>query len=1120
VNTRPLLIPLLVCAAIALTATPALAHAVLVASSPEANAALDQAPAYVQLTFSEAVEPTLSGAQVFNAGGARVDSGDARVDAGDPTRLTLTLRPISDGVYTVSWKVASAVDAHVTEGAFPFAVGQGAPAAVPTESTTPAARPSTGEILSRWLTYLAAAVLIGGNVFVLAVWRPAFAEGRAYQEPLEEDPAGAASFRRTAGQGAPANIDGAWSRLAGLGLIGMFTGMLLGLWSQAALVGGGLATASDPALGRVLLSTRYGALWSARVALALAIGAMTYRRNSGRLRLLALLPAAGLLLTLSLGSHSATDARPALPVLNDFAHLAAASIWVGGLTHFVAGMAAVRRLPAPARTHLTAALIPRFSRVALLSVAWLALSGLIAGVLRVGAWSDLIATGYGGALLAKVILAAVMIGFGAVNLLVVTPAMRRGGRQPGGAPGLVAFFSTMIRGEVALGILAFAAAGILTSLPPTRTPSAPAALTLSGRAEDLKVVLEVSPGRVGWNTFLVSLTSEGEPATAVNAVDLDFTPTNAGVSTSRARLAPVGDGRYRAEGAYLSLVDRWTMRVAVRRDRMFDAIVNLTLDLNPAEQGFAWPRLTGAFLMLAAVPAWGLLQARRGRLWSTALRALPSLAFLALGGAALARPLPQRLPANPVAPTAASIESGRSLYQEHCVPCHGSGGRGDGPIGLTLNPRPVDLTVHTIPGVHPDGQLYDWITNGFPGSVMPAWRDGLPDVLRWDLVNYLRTLAPGAVTPVAAEPTNPLATPLAPVPTLSPSTPIPATDLPQPSPAPIYVFEAPFPWSNLSVSGRLLFLTYDTEVVPNLLPVPFIAQLDLGSGVVTAVWRPPQDTWLSGMELSPDGTKLAIAYTPPPPPGPRFSGYPGLYILPGECLNLQCPEAEPEPLVEGTETDSYFGPVWALDGSSLYFTHVDSPLDGGVPTYSIERVAAGRGAAELVLSHATWPRPSPDGTSLAYVAFDLLEYKNDLYYASPDGSKSRPAMPAGIFLSVDAPLFSPDGEFIYFSAAGLGPETSGAELGKDDRTWLDRLMGVQVAHANGMPSEWWRLPLSGGDPERLTVIGASGLSGAFSPDGGYLGFVSYGGMGMLGLEEGRLTWIFPATTFGNLIWLP
>ena len=71
----------------------------------------------------------------------------------------------------------------------------------------------------------------------------------------------------------------------------------------------------------------------------------------------------------------------------------------------------------------------------------------------------------------------------------------------------------------------------------------------------------------------------------------------------------------------------------------------------------------------------------------------------------------------------------------------GVSGAGDGPVGLTLNPPPADLTVHTAPGIHPDARLYDWITNGFRGSVMPAFREQLSDEERWHLVNYIRTLA-------------------------------------------------------------------------------------------------------------------------------------------------------------------------------------------------------------------------------------------------------------------------------------------------------------------------------------------------------------------------------------------
>ena len=46
------------------------------------------------------------------------------------------------------------------------------------------------------------------------------------------------------------------------------------------------------------------------------------------------------------------------------------------------------------------------------------------------------------------------------------------------------------------------------------------------------------------------------------------------------------------------------------------------------------------------------------------------------------------------------------------------------------------------PGVHTDGQLFEWITNGYPGSAMPAFRDLLTDEQRWHLVNFIRTLSP------------------------------------------------------------------------------------------------------------------------------------------------------------------------------------------------------------------------------------------------------------------------------------------------------------------------------------------------------------------------------------------
>jgi hypothetical protein len=56
--------------------------------------------------------------------------------------------------------------------------------------------------------------------------------------------------------------------------------------------------------------------------------------------------------------------------------------------------------------------------------------------------------------------------------------------------------------------------------------------------------------------------------------------------------------------------------------------------------------------------------------------------------------------------------------------------------------RPADLSQHAVPGVHTDLQLFEWIGDGFPGSRMPAFKSSLSEKDRWNLVNFIRTLAP------------------------------------------------------------------------------------------------------------------------------------------------------------------------------------------------------------------------------------------------------------------------------------------------------------------------------------------------------------------------------------------
>lgn len=95
--------------------------------------------------------------------------------------------------------------------------------------------------------------------------------------------------------------------------------------------------------------------------------------------------------------------------------------------------------------------------------------------------------------------------------------------------------------------------------------------------------------------------------------------------------------------------------------------------------------------------------------------------------------------ANPVPATAESIARGSSLYQANCSVCHGADARGRGPMAQTLNPPPSDLTIH-IPQ-HPDVDLFDFVSNGIPGTAMPAFKDRLSEEERWDVLNYLKSAA-------------------------------------------------------------------------------------------------------------------------------------------------------------------------------------------------------------------------------------------------------------------------------------------------------------------------------------------------------------------------------------------
>lgn len=91
---------------------------------------------------------------------------------------------------------------------------------------------------------------------------------------------------------------------------------------------------------------------------------------------------------------------------------------------------------------------------------------------------------------------------------------------------------------------------------------------------------------------------------------------------------------------------------------------------------------------------------------------------------------------NPVAATPASVTRGAQHYAVFCAPCHGSSGKGDGPVGKKLPLRPIDLTTEQVAKLISDGRIFAAMT--FGGALMPSYRNDLSPEERWDVINYVR----------------------------------------------------------------------------------------------------------------------------------------------------------------------------------------------------------------------------------------------------------------------------------------------------------------------------------------------------------------------------------------------
>lgn len=557
------------------------AHGKLVKANPAPGSSVGAAPSQVQLWFDEPPELSFSEVQVLNAQKQRVDTGALQLAPNDNLSLIMPLKGVTDGTYTVVWKILSQADGHITRGVYAFNVGNVAgPATAPIDTGSPTtyeANPLSAT--ARWLSLLSLLALVGAFFF------------RAFLLNRSLDAVDANNTTRRI-------AETRWLQLGTVGFVLFFIGNFAELALQAQLVAEQI---SFTAIVNVLTTTRFGMLWLLRIALMVValvlLVLMTRRVNvpAGETILIVLGNIA--LFTRSLLGHSVGIGDGWLPVMADWLHLLGIAIWVGGLFVLAWVMPFVWRSMDPVkRSKWIAWLVPEFSIIAIASTLVIAGTGIYNSRVQIpaldkvvtgdfSAFQNVFATPYTAALAAKVALFVVMIAFGALNLLLISPRFRAYITAPESSARLFSRFRLTVASEALLGIGIIFLAGLLTLTPPPRSTPTEIAPAVVERIQDRPILLfgnpttdthiqfQIGPSAKQPEQLEIRVTdAQNNPLTDVQRVILQFMYLDEDQGLQNVNAEARGDGSYVVKGNYFPLDGMWRVRVTVRRQGKEDAV--------------------------------------------------------------------------------------------------------------------------------------------------------------------------------------------------------------------------------------------------------------------------------------------------------------------------------------------------------------------------------------------------------------------------------------------------------------------------------------------------------------------------------------------------------------------
>ncbi len=544
------------------------AHPFLVDSEPShaENAAVGTTQ--IIIFYSEAIEIDFSELKVFDSNGNKIDNMDTVYYDGENS-LVITTPPLEEGVYTVTSKVLSKIDGHLVQAAIIFGVGDAQVDLSLLELQEESETTFLPEAAARFPGIVGQTVVLGSVISGILIWSTQRKRFGKENRILTNLP-----YRSK------------FTKITGFSLVAVLASNFIMLAVQTIR----LETSPVDVIG-----TAFGTTWLIRMIITIILlGIWFWMERKPHLSPKKHIPmlAASLVLiftTTMMGHGAATELTA--PIILDYVHNLLASVWIGGVIFFgFVLLPTLASLDGIQKAKVTLAMLPRYSGMITIALGILIITGPTLLWFLESDVASLTNSTYGSLIIAKIMLAIVLIGFGAFYQFKIQRQAERNLKS--GKTFTFNKLSKPLKAEAMVGIALLGVVALLvnSSLPAGEIQTVDAqGITLGFSStlfsEQAKFDVSVIPLGVGPNTISVLVSNvSGEPLPDISGLKIK-------VSNPQRNIAPIeipitelksNDGTTRYEGdATFGFAGTWEIEVEAQRTQTVNESVIFTVLVKP-----------------------------------------------------------------------------------------------------------------------------------------------------------------------------------------------------------------------------------------------------------------------------------------------------------------------------------------------------------------------------------------------------------------------------------------------------------------------------------------------------------------------------------------------------------